>query len=108
MKFDKMRKEGRGLSATLRNDSGQAVGMIHSCFVSSKRGAFSRNLEPGYLTAAAGVFDMKTGENVKVVDWSDSTCRLRVDADKAFRKWMRECGIRDKLIRAASEFAAQK
>ena len=105
MKFVPIISAGLGLSLTLRNGEGEAVGLISSCFVSSNRGAFCTNLQSGYLTANASVFDMKSGVNVKVDEWVDSTCKVRADADRAFRKWIKDACMREKLITAAVEFA---
>lgn len=108
LKFDPVRSSGRGLSITLRKEDGEAAGLISSCFVSSNRGAFCSNLSPGYLTASASVFDLKTGKTVRVAEWTNSSCRRRVEADRAFRQWLRDENIRGRVMQAALDFELDK
>lgn len=104
LKFDQVRSSGRGLSITLRKEDGEPVGLISSCFVSSNRGAFCSNLSPGYLTASASVFDLKSGKTVRVAEWANSSCRRRAEADSTFRQWLRDENIRGQVMQAALDF----
>lgn len=102
LKFDRMRYISRGLFLVLRDESENFVGAISSCFVSSSRGAFSRNLSDGYLTASASLAD-ENGKDIVVLEMPATKCRTRAQADKAVRDWIRTAEVRRILTERAYE-----
>lgn len=107
MKFEPVCKQGRGLYIRLCNAQGEPVGSISSCYISSNRGPFSANLSKGYLTAKVSVFDMHTAREECVMEFENSDCRTRQEADNVVREWIRTENVREKLIAAALELARQ-
>lgn len=102
MKFDKITHISRGLFLVLRDENGKFAGAISSCFVSSNRGPFSRNLQDGYLTAQASYADDRMKDMV-ILEMPETKCRTRSQADKAVREWIRSAGVRQQLLQAVIE-----
>ena len=102
LRFDRIMYISRGLFLVLRDDQGKFVGAISSCFVSSNRGAFSRNLSDGYLTAQASLAD-ENGKDVVLMVMPETKCRTRAAAYKAVREWIKGASVRDALLTAARQ-----
>lgn len=91
----------RGLCLTLLNDAGVACGMVRSLFLPAPRGLFSSvAARPGHLTAGATVWT-DDGREVVVAEMLQQTHYYRREADRAFRKWLRESQIRQRMVSAA-------
>jgi len=108
MKFDKVTSVDRGLSFILRDEAGTIWGSISSCYVSSNRGAFSRNYSNGFLIMSASVFNMNakadTPQHLKmrtIAEATDASCKRRCEADRRFRDWIKTENLREKLITEA-------
>jgi hypothetical protein len=87
-----------GLEFFMKDMSGNNCGLLASSFSPAPRGRFSSYAErPGYLRGKASVW-LPEGNSVVVQEMPMQEHYYRKDADKAFREWVRDNEIKDKMV----------